>query len=146
MTEMIDRVARALHDDFRKSWVGADQTAWDDLSGSAKDIAYSQARAAIEAMRGNHQPVHDVPGDLISIQMDGSVIVTTDGIYTVSGTTIPLTPTDEMVEAGAMATCRTLMEIAPGDYWPPIEEATDPKELLVARACIQAALSLTGGK
>jgi len=55
-------------------------------------------------------------------------------------------PTDEMVQAGAMATRRTLMEIAPGDYWPPIEEATDPKELLVARACIQAALNLTGGK
>jgi hypothetical protein len=50
--DMIDRVAKALFADYQKSALGPDLTqTWSTLPNHAKDHAYSQARAAIAAMR-----------------------------------------------------------------------------------------------
>ena len=50
--DMIDRVAKALFADYQKSALGPDLTqTWSTLPNYSKDHAYSQARAAIAAMR-----------------------------------------------------------------------------------------------
>jgi len=50
--DMVDRVAKALFADYQKSALGPDLTqTWSTLPKIAIDHAYSQARAAIAAMR-----------------------------------------------------------------------------------------------
>lgn len=47
----VEMVARALHENFRQRYVGADQTPWDQLEPLHREYGMSQARAAIAAMR-----------------------------------------------------------------------------------------------
>lgn len=50
--DMVERVAKALFDDYQKSALGPDLTqTWATLPKIAIDHAYSQAREAIAAMR-----------------------------------------------------------------------------------------------
>lgn len=51
MSEMVEKVARALHEQFRKTYGGAAQTSWDDLSNFNRNYGLGLARAAIAAMR-----------------------------------------------------------------------------------------------
>jgi hypothetical protein len=62
--DMIDRVAKALFADYQKSALGPDLTqTWSTLPNHAKDHAYSQARAAIAAMREPTDEMNDAGAD-----------------------------------------------------------------------------------
>ena len=62
--DMTEKVAKALFADYQKSALGPDLTqTWSTLPNHAKDHAYSQARAAIAAMREPTEKMLDA-GDI----------------------------------------------------------------------------------